>query len=233
MKKSPRRRWCPSERSLWACRSNSNVLRSTPSSTPSGRTMRSLAPAGGDETSRRSSSPSAPGTASGLARPCGYSPGKELGQRRALASPRVPRAPPVARTRLSCQHRRSREHPTMKPPELERCLRNSTRRRDLVLDPFAGSGSPHDLASAGPPLPADRPRDLAPTGLEGQHGRPPVGPRHIPTTGRRERWNPRRHRWESVTVHTARWGGRGKRHLQASGTRAGFGGRSTRLPLGA
>jgi site-specific DNA-methyltransferase (adenine-specific) len=36
----------------------------------------------------------------------------------------------------------SREHPTTKPPELiARCLRNSTRRRDLVLDPFAGSGS--------------------------------------------------------------------------------------------
>jgi len=30
----------------------------------------------------------------------------------------------------------------MKPPELvERCLRNSTRRGDVVLDPFAGSGS--------------------------------------------------------------------------------------------
>ena len=30
----------------------------------------------------------------------------------------------------------------MKPPELiEAMLRNSTRRRDLVLDPFAGSGS--------------------------------------------------------------------------------------------
>ena len=30
----------------------------------------------------------------------------------------------------------------MKPPELvERCLRNSTRRGDLVLDPFAGSCS--------------------------------------------------------------------------------------------
>ena len=38
--------------------------------------------------------------------------------------------------------RASREHPTMKPPELvERCLRNSTRRGELVLDPFAGSGS--------------------------------------------------------------------------------------------
>ncbi len=38
--------------------------------------------------------------------------------------------------------RSSREHPTMKPPELvERCLRNSTRRGDVVLDPFAGSGS--------------------------------------------------------------------------------------------
>ncbi len=38
--------------------------------------------------------------------------------------------------------RASGEHPTMKPPELiERCLSNSTRRRDLVLDPFAGSGS--------------------------------------------------------------------------------------------
>ncbi len=38
--------------------------------------------------------------------------------------------------------RASREHPTAKPPELvERCLRNSTRRGELVLDPFAGSGS--------------------------------------------------------------------------------------------
>ncbi len=38
--------------------------------------------------------------------------------------------------------RASREHPTAKPPELvERCVRNSTRRGDLVLDPFAGSGS--------------------------------------------------------------------------------------------
>jgi len=38
--------------------------------------------------------------------------------------------------------RASREHPTMKPPELvERCLRNSTRRGERVLDPFAGSGS--------------------------------------------------------------------------------------------
>ena len=37
--------------------------------------------------------------------------------------------------------RQSSEHPTMKPPELvERCLSNSTRRGDLVLDPFAGSG---------------------------------------------------------------------------------------------
>ena len=38
--------------------------------------------------------------------------------------------------------RASLEHPTMKPPELvERCLANSTRRGQLVLDPFAGSGS--------------------------------------------------------------------------------------------
>jgi len=38
--------------------------------------------------------------------------------------------------------RASFEHPTMKPPELvERCLANSTRRGQLVLDPFAGSGS--------------------------------------------------------------------------------------------
>ena len=38
--------------------------------------------------------------------------------------------------------RRSSEHPTMKPPELVKCcLRNSTRRGELVLDPFAGSGS--------------------------------------------------------------------------------------------
>jgi DNA modification methylase len=38
--------------------------------------------------------------------------------------------------------RASREHPTMKPPELvEACLRNSSRRREIVLDPFAGSGS--------------------------------------------------------------------------------------------
>jgi DNA modification methylase len=36
----------------------------------------------------------------------------------------------------------SREHPTMKPPELvEVALRNSSRRRDVVLDPFCGSGS--------------------------------------------------------------------------------------------
>ncbi len=36
----------------------------------------------------------------------------------------------------------SREHPTMKPVALiETCLRNSTRRGDVVLDPFAGSGS--------------------------------------------------------------------------------------------
>lgn len=38
--------------------------------------------------------------------------------------------------------RASREHPTMKPVELiEICLRNSTARSHLVLDPFAGSGS--------------------------------------------------------------------------------------------
>jgi len=38
--------------------------------------------------------------------------------------------------------RQSVEHPTMKPPPLiEIALRNSTRRSDLVLDPFAGSGS--------------------------------------------------------------------------------------------
>ena len=36
----------------------------------------------------------------------------------------------------------SREHPTSKPSELiERLLRNSTRRGELVLDPFGGSGS--------------------------------------------------------------------------------------------
>lgn len=36
----------------------------------------------------------------------------------------------------------SAEHPTMKPPELiEVALRNSSQRRDVVLDPFAGSGS--------------------------------------------------------------------------------------------
>jgi len=36
----------------------------------------------------------------------------------------------------------SREHPTMKPPELvEIALRNSSRRGEIVLDPFAGSGS--------------------------------------------------------------------------------------------
>jgi hypothetical protein len=38
--------------------------------------------------------------------------------------------------------RASREHPTMKPPELVAVgLRNSSRRGELVLDPFAGSGS--------------------------------------------------------------------------------------------
>jgi len=36
----------------------------------------------------------------------------------------------------------SREHPTMKPPELlEILVRNSSGRREIVLDPFAGSGS--------------------------------------------------------------------------------------------
>lgn len=36
----------------------------------------------------------------------------------------------------------SREHPTMKPPELiEIALHNSSRRSHLILDPFAGSGS--------------------------------------------------------------------------------------------
>jgi DNA modification methylase len=38
--------------------------------------------------------------------------------------------------------RQSAEHPTMKPPELiEQLLRNSTQEGDVVLDPFAGSGS--------------------------------------------------------------------------------------------
>ena len=38
--------------------------------------------------------------------------------------------------------RASREHPTMKPPELiERALLNSSQRGAVVLDPFAGSGS--------------------------------------------------------------------------------------------
>lgn len=38
--------------------------------------------------------------------------------------------------------RASREHPTMKPPELIAiALRNSSRRGGIVLDPFAGSGS--------------------------------------------------------------------------------------------
>ncbi|HEX9236880.1 MAG TPA: site-specific DNA-methyltransferase, partial [Actinomycetota bacterium] len=36
----------------------------------------------------------------------------------------------------------SPDHPTAKPVELvARCLRNSSRRGDVVLDPFAGSGS--------------------------------------------------------------------------------------------
>jgi len=36
----------------------------------------------------------------------------------------------------------SREHPTMKPLELiELCMRNSSQRGDVVLDPFGGSGS--------------------------------------------------------------------------------------------
>lgn len=34
------------------------------------------------------------------------------------------------------------DHPTMKPPELvEACLRNSTRRDDIVYEPFSGSGT--------------------------------------------------------------------------------------------
>jgi DNA modification methylase len=36
----------------------------------------------------------------------------------------------------------SRDHPTAKPVELDRtCLANSSRPRDVVLDPFAGSGT--------------------------------------------------------------------------------------------
>ena len=36
----------------------------------------------------------------------------------------------------------NREHPTMKPVELvERAIENSSRKGDLVLDPFAGSGT--------------------------------------------------------------------------------------------
>ncbi len=38
--------------------------------------------------------------------------------------------------------KRSADHPTSKPVELvARCLRNSTRRGDIVYEPFAGSGS--------------------------------------------------------------------------------------------
>ena len=38
--------------------------------------------------------------------------------------------------------RSSRDHPTMKPPELVAvCLRNSSRRGEIVLDAFGGSGS--------------------------------------------------------------------------------------------
>ena len=38
--------------------------------------------------------------------------------------------------------KRSEEHPTMKPPELvEAMLKNSTRRADLVYEPFSGSGT--------------------------------------------------------------------------------------------
>jgi len=38
--------------------------------------------------------------------------------------------------------KQSTEHPTMKPPELvEVCLQNSTKSRDLVYDPYAGSGT--------------------------------------------------------------------------------------------
>lgn len=38
--------------------------------------------------------------------------------------------------------KRSAEHPTMKPVGLlERCIRNSSTRANLVVDPFAGSGS--------------------------------------------------------------------------------------------
>ena len=50
--------------------------------------------------------------------------------------------------------RASREHPTMKPPELiEIALRNSSRRGDLVLDPFAGSGSTLVAVRAARPQP--------------------------------------------------------------------------------
>jgi site-specific DNA-methyltransferase (adenine-specific) len=38
--------------------------------------------------------------------------------------------------------KRSEEHPTMKPGELvERCLLNSSKRNDIVIDPFGGSGT--------------------------------------------------------------------------------------------
>ena len=49
---------------------------------------------------------------------------------------------------------RSAEHPTMKPVALiEQMLANSSRRGDIVLDPFAGSGSTLDrLRAARPPL---------------------------------------------------------------------------------
>ena len=39
----------------------------------------------------------------------------------------------------------SQEHPTMKPVELvERAIRNSSKTRDTILDPFGGSGTTHD-----------------------------------------------------------------------------------------
>ena len=45
----------------------------------------------------------------------------------------------------------STDHPTMKPVELiRRCLANSTRERDAVLDPFCGSEHPDRVRADGP-----------------------------------------------------------------------------------
>lgn len=89
----------------------------------------------------------------------------------------------------------SREHPTMKPVELvARCVRNSSRPGDLVLDPFAGSGTTliaaETLGRRGRGIELDPgycdaalARLEALTGLEATLGPGERGPTYVPDAG--------------------------------------------------